>query len=98
VISAHQRPNLIADTIRSVLAQTEPIREIIVVTDVESPETETIVHDLAASSHIPIRWVDRSDDRSPGISGSRNRGADQATGTWVAQLDDDVEWLPTLAS
>lgn len=92
VIPTHQRAALLADAVRSVLAQDPGPLEVLVCDDASADETPEIVAGLA-----------RDDDRvrllrTPAASGGpavpRNLGLSQARAPWVALLDDDDRWLP----
>lgn len=73
---------------RSVLAQTRPVEEIIVVDDGSTDDTEQA---LCAVFGDRIRYV-----RQPngGVSSARNHGLRIARGRYLALLDSDDEWLP----
>lgn len=73
---------------RSVLAQTRPVKEIIVVDDGSTDDTEQA---LRAAFGDRIRYV-----RQPngGVSSARNHGLRIARGRYLALLDSDDEWLP----
>jgi glycosyltransferase involved in cell wall biosynthesis len=68
--------------IRSVLAQTYPAFEIIVVNDGSSDETE----DIAAGFGDQVRYCYQ---QNAGVSAARNAGAKLAQGNWLAFLDAD---------
>lgn len=89
VIPAYNRRSLIAEAIESVLAQTLPAREIIVVDDGSTDGTADIV---AARFGTAVR-IERL-ERNLGISAARNHGWRVATGELVALLDSDDAWLP----
>lgn len=86
VIPAHDRGGVLPRSVGSVLAQTLPPLEVIVVDDASTDETERVVRELGA------RYV-RLDARS-GAQAARNRGVTEATGDWIAFQDSDDEWLP----
>ena len=95
VIPTHRRPALLRAAVGSVLAQTCPADEIIVVDDAADAATRATVEDLAASaaaSGPPLRYV--ANPRR-GASASRNLGVAHAAGDIVALLDDDDSWAPT---
>lgn len=89
VIPTHQRPGLLRRAVDSVLAQTFPDFELIVVVDGPDPETEEM---LAAEQDRRLRIHVNSAARGGG--GARNEGIRLATGQLVALLDDDDVWLP----
>ncbi|GLJ60720.1 hypothetical protein GCM10017576_08490 [Microbacterium barkeri] len=93
VIPTHARPEFLAEALQSVVSQTTPAHEIIVVSDIEDEETQRVVHRVAANSAVPVRYLGPEAGRT-GASWSRNRGATVADGTGIAFLDDDDRWAP----
>ncbi len=91
IIPTTRRHDLVQRAVRSVIQQTMIDFEIIVVVDGPNPDT---VAALAQIDDDRLRAV--SNERSLGPGGARNRGADLARGQWVAFLDDDDEFLPTM--
>ena len=89
VIPTHRRPTLVARAVKSVLAQTYQNFEIIVVNDGSDQQTTDI---LAKETDPRLRVVQVPVAR--GHNGARNAGLENATGVWVAFLDDDDEWYP----
>jgi glycosyltransferase involved in cell wall biosynthesis len=89
IIPTCNRAETLSRAIRSVLAQTRPVDEILVVDD-GSPDggrTRSVVEQFAPA----VRYV-RQDNR--GVATARNTGAREARSEWLAFLDDDDEWLP----
>lgn len=88
IIPTYNRPVLIRETIESVLTQTLPPKEIIVVDNgpCSSQYVETV-----RSYGDRVTYL-RNDP--PGTLGARNAGLGCATSSWVAFLDDDDLWLP----
>jgi glycosyltransferase involved in cell wall biosynthesis len=80
----------VGGAVRSAVAQTITDIEIIVVVDGPDPETEAV---LASIEDARLRILVRP-ETSGGPAG-RNAGIGQATGTFVALLDDDDRWAPT---
>jgi glycosyltransferase involved in cell wall biosynthesis len=76
--------------VQSVLDQTFPDFEIIVVIDGDDPET---VAALGKIDDKRLRWISHTQKCGAGVA--RDTGVKAATGEWVAFLDDDDEWLPT---
>jgi glycosyltransferase involved in cell wall biosynthesis len=91
VIPTHGRPELLLRAVRSVLAQTLQAIEAVVVIDGADPATERALTELIKQDSrvrvIPLAT-------SVGGSDARNRGVSEASGEWIAFLDDDDEWLP----
>lgn len=88
VIPVHNRKQLVPRAVESVLSQTRPPEEIIVVDDGSTDGTAAAVVDRFAG----VRCLRQ--ERRSGVSAARNRGVVAATGDWIAFLDSDDEWLP----
>lgn len=89
VIPTYNRADLLGAAIRSVLNQTHPVFEIIVVDDCSTNNTRQVVEELQDSRIKYIRH-----DKNKGGSAARNTGIRAATGDYIAFLDDDDEWRP----
>lgn len=89
VIPAYNVAAFLPDTLDSVLAQTLPAFEILVVND-GSPDTPELERALAPYQHR-IRYITQE---NRGLSGARNTGIRAATGDLIALLDGDDLWLP----
>ncbi len=76
------------DAVESVLSQTYPIHEIIVVDDGSTDDTREVVGQFADK----IIYVNQENQ---GLSGARNTGIRRATGELIAFLDSDDLWYPT---
>jgi len=87
VIPTFNRALLLSRALRSVVTQTLPADEIIVVDDGSSDGTLQILAE-AYPSITKIRQA------NCGVSAARNRGIEAASGEWIAFLDSDDEWLP----
>jgi glycosyltransferase involved in cell wall biosynthesis len=88
VIATRNRELLVKQAIDSVLAQSEPVREVIVVDDGSVDGTRA---QLAAYGDR-IRVFHQENE---GASAARNRAMRVAQGAWIAFLDDDDVWLET---
>jgi glycosyltransferase involved in cell wall biosynthesis len=87
IIPTYNRAHLVRRAIESVLAQTEPVDEIIVVDDGGTDNTWAVV----AGFGDRVRYLRRENG---GLAAARNTGVRAAHSRWVAFLDDDDEWLP----
>ncbi|MEJ5260300.1 MAG: glycosyltransferase family 2 protein [Anaerohalosphaeraceae bacterium] len=87
IIPAYNAETVIRRAIDSVLAQTLPPCEIIVVDDGSADGTRQAVQSYGGR----IRYI-RQDNQ--GASAARNAGIQAASGEWIAFLDADDEWLP----
>ncbi len=88
VIPTRLRPDLVPRAVRSALAQTQAILEVVVVVDGPDPSTTAR---LAAIDDRRLRVV--ALPTAGGPAAARNRGVAAARGDWIAFLDDDDEWL-----
>lgn len=86
VIPAYNAEKHIARAIDSVLAQTRPADEVIVVDDGSTDATGEIVRSYGDKVTL-IR------QENAGASVARNTGIEAADGDWIAFLDGDDEWL-----
>ena len=91
VVPAYNRATTITDCVRSVQAQTYTKWELIVVDDGSSDGTPQVVAKLAQDDPR-IRLVQQP--RNGGAQAARNAGIRAGTGTWVAFLDSDDQYLP----
>ena len=87
IIPTFERKHLIGRALDSVLKQTQPAREVIVIDDGSSDGTAGWIK-KAYPSIILI------DQKNRGVSAARNTGIRNAKSKWVALLDSDDEWLP----
>ena len=87
VIPCSNAATFLRETIDSVLNQTHPALEVIVVDDGSTDDSAAI----AQSYGPPVRLVRQ---QNLGQSAARNRGMDEAQGRWVGLLDADDRWLP----
>jgi glycosyltransferase involved in cell wall biosynthesis len=87
VIATHNRASLVKQAIDSVLAQTVPVREVLVVDDGSTDDTREQL--LEYGDRIRTFSIPQS-----GASAARNHGMGAAEGQWIAFLDDDDVWLP----
>lgn len=79
----------IAETIRSVQAQTYENWELIIVDDCSTDDTDQVV---AGFGDPRIRYF--KNEVNSGAAVSRNRALREAKGRWIAFLDSDDIWLP----
>jgi len=84
VIPTYNRYTLLKRAINSLLAQTYPIDEIIVVDDGSRDNTKDIKKDFPEIIYIY--------QENQGVSAARNVGIQRAKNEWIAFLDSDDEW------
>jgi glycosyltransferase involved in cell wall biosynthesis len=87
VIPAYNAAAFIRQAIDSVLTQTWPLREILVIDDGSTDATGQVLEDYGDS----VRVVHKPNG---GLSSARNRGIREAEGDLIAFLDADDRWLP----
>jgi glycosyltransferase involved in cell wall biosynthesis len=88
IIPTFNRRPYIRRAIDSVLAQTVPVDEVIVVDDGSTDGTAELVEACYGASVRVVRQA------NAGVSGARRRGIQEARGEWIAFLDSDDEWTP----
>jgi len=91
IMPAHNSSSYIAKSIKSVMIQTYSNWELIVVDDVSSDDTRSIVASFMAKDDR-IKLIELSEHHGPALA--RNVGVEEAKGKYVAFLDSDDVWLP----
>ncbi len=87
VIPTRDRARWVERAVASVLAQTRPPEEVIVVDDGSRDGTAERLGGLFPDVRVIVT-------ENCGVSAARNRGIAAAAGEWIAFLDSDDEWLP----
>lgn len=82
VIPTHQHGHVLADAIKSALAQTVPV-EVIVLDDGSTDDTAVVLSRYSDRVHAAIRSQNR------GVASARNFGIEAATGDYLMFLDAD---------
>lgn len=94
IIPTYNRADFISDCVQSVLAQTLPARELIIVDDGSTDATYKILSDLGFNSistqKTVLRYVFQE---NRGVSSARNLGIKEARSEYIALLDSDDLWL-----
>ena len=91
IIPVYNQERLIGRAIRSVLSQSHPVYELIVVDDGSTDGTQPAI--AAASTDSRVRYVYQANG---GVSAARNAGIRIAKGNWLVFLDADDFWKPRL--
>ena len=87
VLPTRDRSRLLRRALESVLAQSRPADEIIVVDDGSQDDTA----EWLPAEFPQVRYLQQD---HAGVSAARNRGVAAATGAWISFLDSDDEWRP----
>jgi glycosyltransferase involved in cell wall biosynthesis len=88
LIPVYNGAQYVGNAIRSVLAQSHPDVEVIVIDDGSTDDTPQVLSQFGDAIRV-LR------QQNSGHVRSRNNGARIATGNWLAFLDADDEWEPT---
>ena len=106
IMPSYNTGRFIAESIRSVLAQTYTNWELIIVDDASTDNTDEVVEkfielaEVNATCHpreggdLPSKIRYLKNDHNSGAAVSRNRALREAKGKWVAFLDSDDLWTP----
>ena len=95
VIPVYNRCDRVKDAVESVLAQTVPVLEIILVDDGSFDGTSELLPLYIASNPTWRERVIYVRQNNQGPGGARNTGIARAKGDWIAFNDSDDTWLPT---
>lgn len=88
VVPTKDRGAMLPAALDSVLAQTYPHWQLIVVDDGSTDDTADVLAEYAADSRVVVV----THDRAHGVAHARNSGLARATGRWIAYLDSDNTW------
>lgn len=88
VMPSYNTGRYIKETIESVLAQSYPTWELIIVDDCSTDNTDEVVSEYLADQRI--HYI--KNDTNSGAAVSRNRALREAKGKWIAFLDSDDLW------
>jgi len=88
VIPMYNRAHTIRNCIDSILCQTFPVFEILIVDD---RSDDNSVETVKSYSDSRIRCIELG--KHGGAQAARNRGILEASGDWIAFLDSDDEWM-----
>lgn len=88
---AYNAAKTIQESIDSILKQTYPEWELIIVNDCSTDKTTEIVESYIQNDHR-IKLIPH--ERNLGLSAARNTGAKHASGNYIAFLDSDDLWFP----
>ena len=89
IIPVYNGKRFIEEAIHSALSQTDVNLEVLVIDDCSNDETPEIVKKLADTDD---RLIYIRTESNMGVAGARNKGAEAASGDWLAFLDADDKW------
>jgi len=89
IIPTYNRAQKLKNAIKTVLNQTYPYFELIIIDDNSSDETDEVVQSF---NDERIRYI--KNDENLGQVRARNKGIELSNYDFIAFLDDDDEWLP----
>jgi glycosyltransferase involved in cell wall biosynthesis len=92
-LPTYGRPEFLQDAMESVDAQTYDSVELVVVDDHSPDPVEPHVREFAADASIDVQYVRHEENR--GANAARNTAIREATGEYLAFLDDDDRWKPS---
>lgn len=95
VITTYNREDLLERAIRSVIAQTYPAVELIIVDDCSNEKTPQLIEKIRPECDMRfVRFIYERNVKNSGSNFSRNRGYALSQGFFVTGLDDDDYFLP----
>ena len=94
IVTVYNRFEMTKRAVESVLAQTCPVSEVLLIDDGSFDGTSKLLSRYVEQNHM---WRDRvrylhQENQGPGAV--RNQGIAAASGDWLAFIDNDDLWLP----
>jgi glycosyltransferase involved in cell wall biosynthesis len=93
VIPNYNRTTKTFSAVASVLRQSHPVKEILVVDDGSDQSTLDFLRSRVSPLSDKVKIIEMKHSGHPGIV--RNQGIALSKGNWIAFLDSDDEWGPT---
>lgn len=93
VIPNYNRTTKTLSAVKSVLRQSHPVKEILVVDDGSDATTVDFLLSQVRPLSDRVKIIEMKHSGHPGIV--RNQGIAASKGNWIAFLDSDDEWEPT---
>lgn len=90
IMPSYNTAKYIKESIQSVLAQTYPDWELIIVDDCSTDNTDEVVQPFLSDERIKYF----KNEKNSGAALTRNRAMREAQGEWIAFLDSDDLWMP----
>lgn len=91
IMAAYNAEKTIEQSINSVLDQSYPCFELLVINDSSEDKTAEVVENISKRDDR-VRLI--SNEKNMGVSYTRKRGLEEANGNWIAILDSDDVWAP----
>ena len=91
IMAAYNAEKTIEQSINSVLNQTYPAVELLVVDDYSQDRTVKLVENIMARDNRVMLIYNKENS---GVSYTRKHGLEEAKGAWIAILDSDDIWAP----
>lgn len=91
ITPSYNAESFLSQAIESVIAQTYPYWEMIVIDD-GSTDNTTVIAETYASKNKKIKLI--KFEKNKGVAVARNTGIENASGRYIAFLDSDDLWLP----
>lgn len=91
ITPAYRCAGVVGETIRSVLDQTYPHWELLIVEDCSQDDTREVLREWRLVDPR-VRLIEQPKNGGPAMA--RNAGLELAQGRWIAFLDSDDLWLP----
>ena len=93
IVPVYNARKFIRETMDSVMAQTYPSWELLLVEDVSTDDTAAVIEEYVREKEEQrIRLIRQPENR--GAARARNRGLEEAKGRYIAYLDADDLWEP----
>jgi glycosyltransferase involved in cell wall biosynthesis len=90
ILPTYNGAKYIKQAIESILTQSYPLWELIILNDGSSDNTENIVKEYINKDK---RIIYLKDEINLGVQKSLNKGLKEARGEYIARIDDDDEWI-----
>jgi glycosyltransferase involved in cell wall biosynthesis len=87
ILPTYNRASWLPQTVASLLQQTQPPLEVLIVDDGSTDDTAAVCRSFPE----PVRYLRQE---NAGVSAARNRGIAEARGEWIALADSDDLWVP----
>jgi len=89
IITTYNRDTVVVDAIKSVFSQSIAPKELLIIDDGSTDNTEESVRAIISDAPFPTFYFKK---KNGGMASSLNYGIRKAAGAWVAFLDDDDLW------